>query len=307
MRVNHIFLQGWMICLWIIWVLWGCQTRWDGEGWGNGRRGKLSILSGMSGCLIKGVMTERSAGERKTFWEHTQVWGICKGFWIKTNRKNLICQQLPVFDPLVILSMSVFFQSCWALPKGSTSTTKTQMGKRSACMYVFVCLSETWTWSWVSGMQWKSHCFLIDMQIVFSLHRMTHSRITRMYWQNVLQSFYLTLCFPIMFARAWSKMILYIHLDSFWLPPEVYRRSYLYSCSLRLQSLYGKQWLETTEQHYWNHIQSKWLLWRCASGLRPLLFSCCLQSDFGASWWWWIRNKTVKMESVWYQLTNEQG
>lgn len=109
MRVNHIFLQGWMICLWIIWVLWGCQTHWDGEGWGNGRRGKLSILSGMSGCLIKGVMTERSAGERKTFWEHTQVWGICKGFWIKTNRKNLICQQLPVFDPLVILSMSGFF------------------------------------------------------------------------------------------------------------------------------------------------------------------------------------------------------
>lgn len=147
-------------------------------------------------------------------------------------------------------------------------------------------------------MQWKSHCFLIDVQIVFSLHRMTHSRITRMYWQSVLQSFYLTLCFPIMSVRAWSKMILYIHLDSFWLPPEVYRRCYLYSCSLRLQTLYGKQWLETTEQHYCNHIQSKWLLWRCASGLRLLLFSCCLQSDFGAWWWRWIRNKTVLRWSI---------
>lgn len=155
--------------------------------------------------------------------------------------------------------MSVFFQSCWALPRGSTSTTKTQMGKRRACVYVFMCVSardeheaESVECNGRVIVSWLMCrlCSVFTEWLTVESHACT---------DRVSFSFYFTLCFPIMSVRAWSKMILYIHLDSFWLLSEVYRRCYLYSCSLRLQTLYGKQWLETTEQHYCNHIQSKWL------------------------------------------------
>lgn len=81
MRWNSTFLRGRIICLWIIWLPWGCQPRWEKEGWGSRRWGKLPILSGLSGRLMEGAMIERSAG-KITYRENTprvlQGW---RDFW----------------------------------------------------------------------------------------------------------------------------------------------------------------------------------------------------------------------------------
>lgn len=162
MRWNGTFLQGRIICLWIIWLPWGCQTHWERKGWGSRRWGKLPVLSGLSSCLKEGLMTGRSTGEKK----HTascRNGGISEEHWWKEKIHQIL---IVFFQPLPLLSpLSVFFQSCWAPPRNSTSTTKTQMGKRSVCMCLCVCWSVRYAWIWVKRMQWKSHCVLIDMQI----------------------------------------------------------------------------------------------------------------------------------------------
>lgn len=82
---------------------------------------------------------EKCRGEKKNAVKtHTGM----EGFLESTLMKRTMCHPiLMVFFPFPPPPpFSVFLQSCWAPPRDSTSTTKTQTGKRERA-YVLVCVS----------------------------------------------------------------------------------------------------------------------------------------------------------------------
>lgn len=115
-------------------------------------RGKGEAAGGEESCpvgavrLFEGSSDDGEKGrEQKNTHTHTQAPTAMEGFQGSALIKRKICHQiLMVFfhshPPSLPLS-SVFFQSCWAPPRDSTSTTKTQTGKTSVCVYVLVCVS----------------------------------------------------------------------------------------------------------------------------------------------------------------------